>query len=55
MPYMDGLELCTYVHHKYPNIKTILLTGYDEFEYARQALTAGVLDYLLKPITKKTV
>ena len=53
MPYVDGLELCAYVHDKYPNIKTILLTGYDEFEYARQALTAGVLDYLLKPITKK--
>lgn len=53
MPYVDGLELCSYVHDQYPNIKTILLTGYDEFEYARQALTAGVLDYLLKPITKK--
>ena len=53
MPDMDGLELCAYVHQKYPHIKTILLTGYDEFEYARQALTVGVLDYLLKPITKK--
>ncbi len=50
MPRMDGLELAGYIHKRFPGIYLILLTGYDEFEYARVAVRAGVTDYLLKPL-----
>lgn len=50
MPNMDGIELALYIRHNYPNTDVILLTGYDEFEYARSAVRAGVFDYLLKPL-----
>jgi two-component system response regulator YesN len=51
MPFMDGLELAREIHGKYPFTKVIILTGYDDFEYARQALKLKVYDYILKPIT----
>lgn len=51
MPYMDGLELSEYLHHDFPNIQIIILSGYDDFDYAKQALKYSVSDYLLKPIT----
>lgn len=50
MPNMDGIELALYIHQNYPDTDMILLTGYDEFEYARSAVRAGVFDYLLKPL-----
>lgn len=50
MPEMDGIELALYIRHNYPDTDVILLTGYDEFEYARSAVRAGVFDYLLKPL-----
>lgn len=50
MPYMDGLTLLKMIRPEYPSIHCILLTAYGEFEYARQALTLGVENYLLKPI-----
>jgi len=50
MPIMDGLELIRNVTHFYPNIKIIIISGYSDFEYARQALKLGVMDYLLKPL-----
>lgn len=50
MPQMDGLELAGYVHQNFPDTRIILLTGYDEFDYARAAVRAGVTDYLLKPL-----
>ncbi len=51
MPFMDGLELCRVVRRLMPWIGIIILSGYDEFEYARQAIQLGVREYLLKPIT----
>ena len=51
MPFMDGLELCRIVRQQMPWIGIIILSGYDEFEYARQAIQLGVKEYLLKPIT----
>ncbi len=51
MPFMDGLELCRIVRRQMPWIGIIILSGYDEFEYARQAIQLGVKEYLLKPIT----
>ncbi len=50
MPLMDGLELLEHVSIDYPYVKKIVISGYDEFEYARQALRMGVVDYLLKPV-----
>lgn len=50
MPRMNGLELATYVHNNIPDTDIIFLTGYDEFDYARTAVRAGVADYLLKPL-----
>ncbi len=49
MPQMDGLELAEKALEKYPDIQVILLSGFDEFEYARKALKLGVKEYLLKP------
>ena len=50
MPYMDGLELARQVRMLYPAIKTIIFSAYGEFEYAKKALEANVVNYLLKPI-----
>lgn len=52
MPFMDGLALSKLVSKEFPNIKIIIISGYDDFEYARQAIRIGVEQYLLKPITK---
>ena len=51
MPFMDGLELSELVKKEFPKIKLIILSGYNEFDYAKQAIHIGVTDYLLKPIT----
>lgn len=51
MPFMDGLELSELVKKELPNINIIILSGYDEFTYAQKAVSLGVTEYLLKPIT----
>lgn len=51
MPFMDGLELSKRVHAKYPLTKIIILTGFDDFKYAKEAINLKVIDYILKPIT----
>ena len=51
MPFMDGLELCKLVKKELPNIKILILSGYDEFDYAKEAICLGVTEYLLKPIS----
>lgn len=50
MPIMDGLELLKITSSKYPNIKIIVISGYDDFKYAQQALKYQAVDYLLKPL-----
>ena len=55
MPFMDGLELARRTKKTMPWIKIIILSGHDEFEYAKQAITIGVEDYLLKPITSAMI
>ena len=52
MPFMDGLTLCKLVKKELPDIRIVILSGYDDFNYAKQAISIGVEDYLLKPITK---
>ena len=51
MPFMDGLELSALVREKLPDTKIIILSGYDEFSYAREAIRLGVTEYLLKPVS----
>lgn len=51
MPFMDGLELSRLVKKELPQIKIIILSGYDEFEYAKEAINIGVTEYLLKPMS----
>lgn len=49
MPVMDGLDFIKVAHKEYPDIKIIVLSGYDNFEYVREALLNGASDYVLKP------
>ncbi len=51
MPLMDGLTMCREIHRLSPVAHFIILTGYDDFEYARQAMSFKSMDYLLKPIS----
>lgn len=53
MPEMSGLELSKLVNNLYNKTKVIILSGYKEFEYARQAITNNVYEYLLKPVNFK--
>ncbi|WP_191013794.1 response regulator [Treponema zioleckii] len=51
MPFMDGLQLAAAVKRIQPWIKIIILSGHDEFDYAKKAISIGIEDYLLKPFT----
>ena len=55
MPFMDGLELSRAVKKEMPKVKIIILSGYGEFSYAKEALNIGVTDYLLKPVDAVTL
>lgn len=50
MPHMDGLKLAEHIYSLYEKVHVIIITGYREFEYARQAVKLGVEDFLLKPV-----
>ncbi|MFC7063364.1 response regulator transcription factor [Halobacillus seohaensis] len=50
MPVMDGLELAEQIRCQYPQTRMIIISGYDEFDYAKRAMRQGVKDYLLKPV-----
>lgn len=51
MPFMDGLELSRLIKKEFPWMEIIILTGFEEFEYAKEAISLGVAKYLLKPIS----
>jgi len=53
MPFMDGLELARHAKAIIPWLRVIIISGYDEFELARQAICLGVDQYLLKPVAGK--
>lgn len=55
MPVMDGIFLVKKVKEKYPNILSVIVSGYQEFEYAQTALKYGVCDYILKPVRPATL
>lgn len=50
MPDMDGLAFAREVRKRWPKIEVIVITGYDEFEYARQGIRVGAADFILKPV-----
>ncbi|MCP3793356.1 response regulator [Paenibacillus sp. CH40] len=50
MPGMTGLELIVEVNERWPHIRSLLLTGYADFEYAKKALQLKAFDYILKPV-----
>ena len=51
MPTVDGLELIRRIQESNYSLKTVIISGYDDFAYAKQALTLGVTEYLLKPFS----
>ena len=50
MPYMDGLKLCGHIKERYPATKILLFTGFDDFEYAKEAVHLEIEEYILKPL-----
>lgn len=55
MPFMDGLMLSHMVKEEFPKTKIVILSGYDDFEYARRAITIGIDQYILKPVTRASI
>ncbi|MDR3051995.1 MAG: response regulator [Oscillospiraceae bacterium] len=51
MPFMDGLELCRRVTSTMPWVHVVILSGHDDFAYAQEAISLGVKEYLLKPVS----
>lgn len=52
MPVMDGIELTRIIKERYPDIQVIILSSYNDFDYVKETLKLGVLDYILKPKMK---
>jgi len=52
MPFMNGIEFTRLANERYPDLLIIILTAYDEFEYARQCIRLNVFEYLLKPFSR---
>lgn len=55
MPFMDGIQFSKLARDRYPRLKIIVLTAFDEFEYARECISIGVSQYILKPINREEV
>ncbi|HCB91873.1 MAG TPA: hypothetical protein DEP64_07955, partial [Ruminococcaceae bacterium] len=51
MPFITGLEAARQIRHSYPHIKIVFLTGYTEFDYAKQAVELNALKYIVKPVS----
>lgn len=54
MPVMDGITLVKKAGEKYPEILSVIISGYQDFDYAREALRSGCCDYILKPVKPST-
>lgn len=53
MPKMDGIEVAKFIFENMADLKVILISGYKDFDYARNAIEYGVVNYLLKPVSKE--
>ena len=50
MPFLNGIELAAKVREQFPDMQIIFFSGYDDFEYVKQALSLQAVDYILKPV-----
>ena len=50
MPYMDGLSMAERLRQRYPSIRIVVFSGFDEFEFAKKAIKLNVIEYILKPV-----
>jgi len=55
MPFIDGIELTKIIRRDYPMIKVVFITGYDEFNYAKEAISLNVRNYMTKPISSEEI
>ena len=55
MPFMDGLELSKLIKQELPETEVVVLSGHEEFEYAKECIRIGVSEYLLKPISREAL
>jgi two-component system response regulator YesN len=55
MPDIDGLELTARIKEKFPQIKVIIISGYQDFNYARKAVSLGVSEYIVKPLNERDI
>lgn len=55
MPYIDGIELARIIRRDYPTVHIGFITGYEEFDYAREAIKLGIETYLTKPLTQQDI
>ena len=55
MPQKDGLDMITEIRQQLPECKVIIITGFDQFQYASRAIKLSVFDYILKPIDNEEV
>lgn len=50
MPFLNGIDLAAKVREQFPDMQIIFFSGYDDFEYVKQALSLQAVDYILKPV-----
>lgn len=55
MPVMDGTALLSYLSEKHPHLQLIVISGYKSFDYIKHAISANVIDYILKPFTAEQI
>ncbi len=55
MPYIDGIELARTIKRDHPTVRIAFITGYDEFEYAREAVDLHISSYLTKPVSQEDI
>ena len=55
IPLMNGLELCKRIYREYPDTKIIFISGYDDFQYAQEAIECRAMKYLLKPVAANVI
>ena len=51
MPFMDGLTLGRHLTERFPGVKLVFFSGFDDFEYAQKAIQIGAAEYILKPVS----